>query len=212
MADVVVKSKVLPEEVVGIGVDFTSATILPVYEDGTALCMTEKFRNEPHAFVKLWKHHGAEKEAVFIDKIARERGEEWLDYYGGKISSEWTIPKVLETLRYAPEVYEEADYFLEAMDWIVWQLTGKLTASACAMGYKAFHFRDKFPSKDFFKALDPREQDRPERRYPFQESADRPDLRGYPEPPGQSLRERPGMRAGRGNSRHRSCLRGSDRL
>jgi L-ribulokinase len=164
--NVVVKSKVLPEEVVGIGVDFTSATVLPVYEDGTALCMTEKFRSEPHAFVKLWKHHGAEKEAVFIDKIARERGEEWLDYYGGKISSEWTVPKVLETLRYAPEVYEEADYFLEAMDWIVWQLTGKLTASACAMGYKAFHFRGKFPSKDFFKALDPRMENFVEEKFP----------------------------------------------
>ena len=58
----------------------------------------------------------------------------------GKISSEWTIPKILETLRYAPEVYDEADYFLEAMDWSVWQLTGKLTASACAD--KIQQFRD----------------------------------------------------------------------
>ncbi len=164
--NVVVKSKVLPEEVIGIGVDFTSATVLPVYKDKTALCMTDKFKNEPHAYVKLWKHHGAEQEAADVDRIARERGEEWLDYYGGKVSSEWTVPKVLETLRCAPEVYEEADYFLEAMDWIVWQMTDKLSASACGTGYKAFHFRGKFPPKDFFKALDLRMENFIEDKFP----------------------------------------------
>ncbi len=164
--NVVIKSKVMPEEVVGIGMDVTSATILPVYKDGTPLCMTEKFKSNPHAFAKLWKHHGAEPEAVFIDQVARDRGEEWLDYYGGKVSSEWTIPKILETLRYAPEVYYEADYFLEVMDWLTWQLTGELSASACAMGYKAFYFRGAFPSKDFFKALDPRLENLVEDKFP----------------------------------------------
>ncbi|MBR0093532.1 MAG: ribulokinase [Lachnospiraceae bacterium] len=154
--EVLQESRALPEEVAGIGVDFTAATVLPVLKDMTPLSMTEEFMHEKHAYVKLWKHHGAEKEAVFIDRVARERNEEWLPYYGGKVSSEWTIPKVLETLRYAPAVYEKADYFMEAMDWIVWKLTGTLTASACGMGYKVFYFRDKFPSTEFFKALDPR--------------------------------------------------------
>ncbi len=151
------QSKVLPEEVIGIGVDFTSATILPVTKDKMPLCQTEEFAHEPHAYVKLWKHHGGEEEAIFIDKVARDRGEWWLPLYGGKVSSEWTIPKILETLHKAPAVYEKADYFLEAMDWIVWEMTDTLTASACAMGYKAFYHHEKgFPSKDFFKALDPR--------------------------------------------------------
>ena len=151
------QSKVLPEEVIGIGLDFTSATILPVNKDKMPLSMTEEFKNEKHAYVKLWKHHGAEPEAAFIDKVARERNESWLSMYGGKISSEWTIPKILETLHHAPEVYDKADYFMEAMDWILWEMTDTLTTSACTMGYKAFyHHETGFPSKDFFKALDPK--------------------------------------------------------
>jgi len=151
------ESKILPEEVIGIGLDFTSATILPVRKDKTPLSMTEEFAHEKHAYVKLWKHHGAEKEAAFIDKVARERNEAFMSMYGGKVSSEWTIPKILETLHEAPEVYEKADYFMEAMDWILWEMTDTLTTSACTMGYKAFyHHETGFPSKDFFKALDPR--------------------------------------------------------
>ncbi len=107
--NVMAQQKAFPEEVVGIGVDFTSSTVLPVKADKTPLCHLEKFKGEPHAYVKLWKHHGAEKEALQIDKIAKERGEEWLSLYGGKVSSEWMIPKVLETLHHAPEVYREAD-------------------------------------------------------------------------------------------------------
>ncbi|MBR0411393.1 MAG: ribulokinase [Eubacterium sp.] len=151
------ESKVLPTEVIGIGVDFTSATIMPVAADKTPLSMTEEFSHEKHAYVKLWKHHGAEKEAAFIDQVARERNESWLSMYGGKISSEWTIPKILETLHEAPAVYEKADYFLEALDWIIWEMTDKLTTSACTAGYKMFyHHETGFPSKDFFKALDPK--------------------------------------------------------
>ena len=148
-----------PEAVVGIGLCFTAATILPVYEDGTPLCLTPDFENEPHAWVKLWKHHAAEPEAAFITGVARERNEKWLGAYGGKVSAEWTVPKVLETLRHAPRVYEKADHFVEAMDWITWHLTGRLTASACAMGYKALMRDGRFPDGAFFAALDPRLKD-----------------------------------------------------
>ena len=98
--NVMAQQKAFPEEVVGIGVDFTSSTVLPVKAEKTPLCHLEKFKDEPHAYVKLWKHHGAEEEALQIDKIAKERGEEWLSLYGGKVSSEWMIPKVLETLHH----------------------------------------------------------------------------------------------------------------
>lgn len=155
--DIMRQSKVFPEEVIGIGVDFTSSTIMPVKGDKTPLCLMPEFKDNPHAYVKLWKHHGAEKEAQDIDRIAKERGEKWLSLYGGKVSSEWMIPKILETLRYAPEVYDAADRMMEALDWIIWQMTGVETRSACGAGYKAFYRHDTgYPSKDFFKALDSR--------------------------------------------------------
>ena len=154
--NVLAEKKVLPEEVIGIGVDFTSSTVIPVKADCTPLCHLEKFTHNPHSYVKLWKHHGAEEEALQIDRIAKEREEKWLPLYGGKVSSEWMIPKILETLHHAPDVYKEADRFMEALDWIIWQMTGEETRSACGAGYKAFYRHDSgYPTKDFFKALDP---------------------------------------------------------
>ncbi len=154
--DVVSRNKILPGEVVGIGVDFTSSTVIPVKADKTPLCHLPEFKEEPHAYVKLWKHHGAEEEAKLMNDVAVARGEEWLPTYGGKISSEWMYPKIYETLRHAPEVYDAADRFMEAGDWIIWQMTGEETRSACCAGYKAYYHHEKgYPSKDFFKAVDP---------------------------------------------------------
>ena len=125
--------------------------------DKTPLCHLPEFKEEPHAYVKLWKHHGAEEEAKLMNDVAVARGEEWLPTYGGKISSEWMYPKIYETLRHAPEVYDAADRFMEAGDWIIWQMTGEETRSACCAGYKAYYHHEKgYPSKDFFKAVDPR--------------------------------------------------------
>ncbi|MCD8018565.1 MAG: ribulokinase, partial [Clostridiales bacterium] len=155
--DIVNRKRILPGEVVGIGLDFTASTVMPVKADKTPLCHMAEFQNEPHAYVKLWKHHGAEEEARIMDRVARERQEEWLPIYGGKISSEWMFPKIYETLRHAPEVYEAADRFMEAGDWIIWQMTGKESRSACGAGYKAYYHHEKgYPSKAFFKAVDKR--------------------------------------------------------
>lgn len=157
ITDVMKQSKVHPKDVVGIGIDFTSSTILPVKADSTPLCLIEEFAREPHAYVKLWKHHGGEDEATYIDKIINERGEDWISLYGGKVSSEWMLPKVLETLNYEPEVYKHADRYMEAMDWITWKLTGEETRSINGIGYKAFYnHKTGYPSKEFFEALDAR--------------------------------------------------------
>ena len=154
--DVVSRNKILPGEVVGIGLDFTSSTVIPVKADKTPVCHLPEFKDEPHAYVKLWKHHGAEEEAKLMNEVAVARTEEWLPTYGGKISSEWMYPKIYETLRHAPEVYEAADRFMEAGDWIIWQMTGVETRSACCAGYKAYyHHENGYPSKEFFKAVDP---------------------------------------------------------
>ena len=119
-----------PAEVVGVGIDFTSCTMLPATADGTPLCRLEGLRGVPHAWVKLWKHHAAQPEADRINAVAAERGEPWLPRYGGKISSEWFVAKSLQILDEAPEVYARAERLIDAGDWAVWQLTGVETRSA----------------------------------------------------------------------------------
>jgi L-ribulokinase len=150
------QSRVKPEDVIGIGIDFTACTMLPVKQDGTPLCDLPEFRRQPHAWVKLWKHHAAQPEADKINETARRMGQKWLDRYGGKISSEWFFSKVLQILNEAPEVYAAADRLLEAADWVVWQLTGVETRNSCTAGYKAiWSKREGFPDKSYFKALNP---------------------------------------------------------
>ncbi len=153
-------SGVAPRQVIGVGIDFTACTMLPVYGDGTPLCLDPQFSAEPHAFVKLWKHHAAQPQANRINAVGAERGESFLRRYGGKYSSEWFFSKLLETLEMAPRVYDAAARFIEAADWVVWQLTGRESRNACTAGYKAmWDKREGFPSGQFFAALDPRLED-----------------------------------------------------
>lgn len=150
-------SKVNKEDIIGLGIDFTACTILPIKEDGTPLCYLEEYKSNPHAFVKLWKHHSAQDEANKLNEIAAEMGEEFLKRYGGKISSEWFLPKVWQVLDEAPDVYEATDKFIEATDWVIMQLTGHETRNSCTAGYKAiWHKKDGFPRKEFLKSLDVR--------------------------------------------------------
>ncbi len=154
---VLMESGVSPEDVIGIGIDFTACTMLPTKSDGTPLCFLSEWRNHPHAWVKLWKHHAAQPEANRINQTARELGYKFLDRYGGKISSEWFFSKVLQILDEAPEVFTAADRLLEAADWVIWQLTGQEKRNACTAGYKAMWSKNEgFPPDAFFKALDPR--------------------------------------------------------
>ncbi|MGI9861139.1 ribulokinase [Moorella naiadis] len=148
------------KDVIGIGIDFTACTLLPIKKDGTPLCNLPPFKNNPHAYVKLWKHHAAQPEANRLNAIAGERREGFLARYGGRASSEWLVPKVWQVLNEAPEVYQAADEFIEAADWVVLQLTGCEKRNSCAAGYKAFwHKREGYPAPEFFKALDPRLED-----------------------------------------------------
>ncbi|AGA57170.1 L-ribulokinase [Thermobacillus composti KWC4] len=150
-------SGVDPDDVIGIGIDFTACTMLPVDAQGTPLCMLPPYRDNPHSWVKLWKHHAAQDEANKINRIAEARGEKWLKRYGGKISSEWMIAKVWQILDEAPEIYDAADQFLEATDWVIAQLSGNILRNSCTAGYKAiWHKQEGYPSREYFKALDPR--------------------------------------------------------
>lgn len=154
---VVKKAGVLADQVIGLGIDFTACTILPIDKDLNPLCFRDEHQQNPHSYVKLWKHHAAQDEADALNRIASERGEPFLKRYGGKISSEWMIPKVWQILNEAPTIYAEAHEILEATDWVVSQLTGKVVRNSCTAGYKAmWHKQEGYPSKSFFKALDSR--------------------------------------------------------
>jgi L-ribulokinase len=149
------QSGIDPAEVVGIGIDFTACTMLPTKADGTPLSVLPEWRDNPHAWVKLWKHHAAQPQADRINELARQRGESWLPKYGGKISSEWFFSKALQILEEAPEIYAAADRLLEAADWIVWQLCGVETRNACTAGYKAMVQGGQYPPHEYFAALNP---------------------------------------------------------
>jgi L-ribulokinase len=144
-----------PRSVVGVATDFTASTPLPVLADGTPLCRVPELASRPHAYVKLWKHHAAQAQADRINALAAERNEAWLPRYGGKISSEWEFAKALQVLDEDPEVYARMDRWVEAADWIVWQLCGNETRNACSAGYKAIRQDGHYPSREYLEALDP---------------------------------------------------------
>jgi L-ribulokinase len=143
-----------PAQVVGIATDFTASTPLPVLRDGTPLCAL--LPDRPHAYPKLWKHHAAQRQADRVTAVAAERGEPWLARYGGRISSEWEFAKALQVLDEDPEIYDRTELWVEAADWIVWQLCGELVRDVCATGYKAIRQDGSFPSEDYLRALDER--------------------------------------------------------
>jgi L-ribulokinase len=154
---VLAQSGIDPADVIGLAIDFTACTILPVKADGTPLCTLPEYRHRPHAWVKLWKHHAAQPQANKLNETARTLGYDFLARYGGKISSEWFVPKTMQILDEDPEIYFAADRLIEAADWVVWQLTGIETRNLATLGYKAlWSKRTGFPPTEFFKALDER--------------------------------------------------------
>jgi L-ribulokinase len=148
-------SGVSADDVIGIATDFTACTVLPVLSDGTPLCELPEYVDRPHAYVKLWKHHAAQPHADRINELAHQRGEPWIRRYGGRISSEWEFAKGLQVLEEDPEVYQRLDHWVEAADWIIWQLCGTYVRNACTNGYKAIYQDGSYPSEDFLTALNP---------------------------------------------------------
>lgn len=171
-----VQSGAASNGIIGVGVAFTSCTMLPTLSDGTPLCLLDRFKNTPLAWPRLWKHHGAKAETDRINRIARERDERWLARYGGTIGLEWFFPKILETLNHAPGVYDATEIWIEAGDWLVWQLISgpfphcraeSIVRSTCQAGYKAmWNPRTGYPSSDYFKALHPALENVVETRLP----------------------------------------------
>lgn len=154
---VMTETGVHKEDVIGISMDFTACTILPIYKDGTPLCTKEKYIGRPHAYVKLWKHHAAQEEADRINSILKKQGSSILDRLGGRISSEILLPKVWQILNEDPEIYNEMDEILEAPDWLNFLMTGAKKRSISTAGYKAMYDEGQgYPAKEFFGLFEKR--------------------------------------------------------
>ncbi len=151
------ESGVNPADIAGIGLDVTASTFLPVDEDGVPLCMAPEFASRPHAWMKLWKHHGAQEQAERMTALARERKEDFLRWYGGQINAEWMFPKLAQIAEEDPELYDRTACFMEAGDWLVEQMTGEHTRSACIAGYKLQRISPGgYPSPEYLQAVSPK--------------------------------------------------------
>lgn len=156
--------KIAPEQIAGIGLDVTSSTVLPVDESGWPLCLQDRFSSHPHAWMKLWKHHGANEIARHLTEVAKQRGEPWLTYYGDYVCSEFLICKAVELAVNAPEIFECTHSFVEAADWLVWLLTGNPVRSISMAGCTGYYRMDSgYPSRDFFKAAYPEAENVPDK-------------------------------------------------
>ncbi|TDW77818.1 ribulokinase [Kribbella pratensis] len=144
-----------PTQVIGIATDFTACTMVPCLADGTPLNEVDGLADRPHAYVKLWKHHAAQPQADRINDLARERGESWLPRYGGLISSEWEFAKGLQLFEEDRPLYDRMERWVEAADWIVWQLCGRYVRNACTAGYKGILQDGHYPSAEFLDGLAP---------------------------------------------------------
>lgn len=150
-------------EVVGIGVDATGTTVLPVSRTGVPICQKARFKGNPNAMIWLWKDHSSTAEAQIITQTAKAMNPEYVDMVGGTYSSEWYWAKVLHCLNCDPDVFDAAYTWIEVSDWLVFLLTGggdidHAVRGICAASHKALFNPEwgGFPSEDFIEALDPR--------------------------------------------------------
>ena len=156
LPEVIKQADIPAERVVGLGVDFTSCTVLPVTSEGVPLCTLEEWRERKHAWPKLWKHHAAQPVADRLNEVALERGDAFLERYGGRISSEWYFPKLIEVWLEDREVYDACTDFIEATDWIVWWLTGSERRQTATAGFKAMWSpAEGLPPTEYFEAAYP---------------------------------------------------------
>ena len=151
------------DQIIGIGVDTTGSTPIPVDKDGVPLSMLDEFKDNPNACAWLWKDHTGHAEAAEITKRAEKEHPEYLARCGGTYSSEWFFSKILHCLRVDPKVFDAAATWVEHADWLPAVLTGteapdKVKRCRCAAGHKAM-FNDDwggYPDADFLSKLDPK--------------------------------------------------------
>ncbi|NMA94654.1 MAG: ribulokinase [Clostridiales bacterium] len=144
------------KDIIGIGVDATSYTMITTDKIGKPLCEYEEFKYRPQAYGKLWKHLGALEDSKLFTKLAIETNQPFMWRFGNSISGEWMAPKVMETFRKDREVFDRATYFTDLSDWIVWMLTGnRIQNSGTAANKALWNEKDGYPSFDFLDVIDP---------------------------------------------------------
>lgn len=148
------ESCVSATQIIGMGVDFTASTVIPLDSHFLPLC--ESRPDRPHAWPKLWKHHGAQLQAEKLTRLSETYEPDYLCRYGGKISSECLTSKVLQVFEEDPEIYQLTHGFVEAMDYVTSILCGKPVFSGSVAAAKAFYSRETgYPDSEFFAALHP---------------------------------------------------------
>ena len=167
--------------IVGIGVDTTGSTPLPVDAQGTPLALLPQFQDDLNAMAWLWKDHTGHAEAQEITALAKEKHPEYLAKCGGTYSSEWFWSKILRLKRAAPEVFAAAHSFVEHCDYMPALLAGNtdpaaLVRGVCAAGHKAMYCEEwgGLPNAEFLGALDPALAELRGRLYAYAATADRP--------------------------------------
>ena len=185
-AEIVIKqalrqAKVKPAQIVGIGVDTTGSTPLPVDAAGRPLASDKRFAKNPAALAWLWKDHTGVAEAAEITALAKQIRPHYLAKCGGTYSSEWFFSKILHCLRTAPEVFAAAHTWVECADWIPAVLTGtdapdQLTVGVCAAGHKAMYNSEwgGYPDAEFLGKLHPQLGELRARLRPQAQTIDRP--------------------------------------
>lgn len=148
------KSGIDPEKIIGIGVDFTASTVMALDDRFLPLC--DAYPSRPHAWPKLWKHHGAQTQAEKLTRLCREQERDYLNWYGGKISSESLTAKVLQVFEEDPELYELTHSYVEAMDYVTGLLCGRPVFGGSVAVAKAMYSRESgYPDGNFFGAFYP---------------------------------------------------------
>ena len=155
ICDILTHNKIEKSEIIGIGIAFTDCTVLPINKDFIPLCLTEKYKNEPHAYAKIWKHHTNESYAKAIEKAALSYDCSILSVSGKKMTSEFLIPKLYETFCEAPSLYCDTYKFMLAGDYMASLLIGKKAIHSKAYSAKQHYNDGKYPSKDFFASIHP---------------------------------------------------------
>lgn len=152
---VVGRSRIQPEQIIGLGIDTTACTLVLTDAHLVPLPRLTRWRSQPLAYARLWKHHAAQYCADDLIAAANAEGGMFLPTYGGRLSSEWLLPKALQTLREAPEVYAAAERILEQQDWIVSTLVGREVRSASVAGYKGTYRAegDGYPPASFLDGV-----------------------------------------------------------
>lgn len=143
-------------DILALGIDFTNCTVVAVDKSGKPMSENEEYRSNPHSWVKLWKHHAAQKYASLIEEYMLRENVEWFSEYGRNVSSEWFFPKLMQVYCEDEEMFSSTDVYMDATDYMVYALTGNIVRSSAILGVNAFYSEERgFPSEEFFNKLCP---------------------------------------------------------